>query len=326
MSWVPAFTDKLEHPIPIVNLLKSKQATPSPPPRPITISIVGAGQRGSGYAYYTILEPQWAKVVAVAEPVDIRRNKMAKVLKDLIFVINHFLLYNIPEENVFKDWKERPKLSDAVVIATLDDLHVEPAVAFANKKYNILLEKPMAITVEGCKKITKAVTENEKLSSFGNLVYFNSKNKPKEAGDAKNCLECKIESTCSYSAKKIYIDNGYKKGVVSWPVSVVTDITDIENLTNALKNGPYGRCVYECDNDVADNQVVDLEFANGEIEGDGINTIMYYNFLTRKKELLKPSDILGVKDLDGHAGGDLSLMRAFIYSIGESLFDLKDTV
>ncbi|RIB20365.1 putative oxidoreductase YteT-like protein [Gigaspora rosea] len=422
MSWIPAFTDKIEHPIPINNLLKSKQATPSHPPRPITISIVGAGQRGSGYAYYTILEPQWAKVVAVAEPVDIRRNRMVK-------------LYNIPEENVFKDWKEmidRPKLSDAVVIATLDDLHVEPAVAFANKKYNILLEKPMAITVEGCKKITKAVTENKiifavghvlrytphniliksiidsgfignivniqhmepvgfwhfahsyvrgnwrkeeescfslmtkcchdidlmsywnnspcKISSFGNLVYFNSKNKPKDAGDATNCLECKIEPTCPYSAKKIYIDNGYKKGVISWPVSVVTDITDIENLTNAIKNGPYGRCVYECDNDVADNQIVNLEFANGstanitmiaytetvckrktkifgtlgEIEGDGINTVMYYNFLTRKKELLKPSEILGVKGLGGHAGGDLALMRAFIYSIGESLFDLRD--
>ncbi|CAG8587165.1 7062_t:CDS:10 [Gigaspora margarita] len=311
MSW---FTDKIEQPNPIVNLLKSKQAIPSPPPRPITVSIVGAGQRGTGYAYYTILEPQWAKVVAVAEPVDIRRNRMVK-------------LYNIPEENVFKDWKEmieRPKLSDAVVIATLDDLHVEPAVAFANKKYNILLEKPMAITVEGCKKITKAVTENEKISSFGNLVHFNSKNKPKEAGDAKNCLECKIESTCPYSAKKIYIDNCYKKGVVSWPVNVVTDIPDIENLTNALKNGPYGRCVYECDNDVADNQVVNLEFANGEIEGDGINTIMYYNFLTRKKELLKPSEILGVNNLGGHAGGDLALIRSFIYSIGESLFDLKD--
>ncbi|CAG8661460.1 19278_t:CDS:10 [Cetraspora pellucida] len=319
MSWMPAFTDKIAHPVPIVSLLKSKQVTPPPPPRPITISIVGAGQRGSGYAYYTKIEPQWAKVVAVAEPVDFRRNKMAK-------------LYNIPEENVFTDWKEMikcPKLSDAVVIATLDELHVEPAVAFANKKYNILLEKPMAITIEGCKKITEAVMKNEiifavghvlrytahniliksiidagylgnivniqhmepvgfwhfahsyvrgnwrkeeetcfslmtkKIGSFGNLVYFNSKNKPKEAGDAKHCYECKIEPTCPYSAKKIYIDNGYKKGVVSWPISVVTDIIDIENLTNALKNGPYGRCVYECDNDVADNQVVNLEFANG---------------------------------------------------------------
>ncbi|CAG8825434.1 42068_t:CDS:10, partial [Gigaspora margarita] len=316
MSWIPAFSDKTEHPVSIVNLLKSKQATPLPPPRPITISIVGAGQRGSGYAYYTKIEPQWAKVVAVAEPIELRRNKMAKS-------------YNIPKENVFTDWLEmikRPKLSDAVVIATLDELHVEPTVAFANKKYNILLEKPMAITIEGCKKITNAVLENEKTSSFGNLVYFNSKNKPKEAGDAKICLECKIEPTCPYSAKKIYIDNFYKKGVVSWPISVVTDIVDIENLTHALKNGPYGRCVYECDNDHVQKQFVKERIFGslGEIECDGINTIMYCNFLTRKKEMLKPADILGFKDLSGHGGGDLALMRAFIYSIGESLFALKD--
>ncbi|RIB13526.1 putative oxidoreductase [Gigaspora rosea] len=423
MSWIPAFSDKIECPIFIVNLLKSKQSTSSHPSKPITISIIGAGQRGFTYANYTKIEPQWAKVVAVAEPIEFRRNKMVK-------------LYNISKENVFIDWKEmikRPKLSDVVVIATLDDLHVEPTIAFANKKYNILLEKPMAINIEGCKKIKNAVLENEiiftighvlrytphnilvksiidsgfignvvniqhmepvgfwhfthsyvrgnwrkekescfslmtkcchdidlisywnsspcvKISSFGNLVYFNSKNKPKEAGDAKHCSECKIESTCPYSAKKIYIDNFYKKGVESWPVNVVTDIVDIENLTDALKNGSYGRCVYECDNDVVDNQVVNLEFANGstanitmiaytetacerktkifgtlgEIECDGIDTITYYNFLTRKKEIIKPVDIFEHKDLSSHGGGDLALIRSFIYSIGESLSTLKD--
>lgn len=47
------------------------------------------------------------------------------------------------------------------------------------------------------------------------------------------------------------------KGWVSWPVSVVcgNSIPDIESVTEALKTGPYGRCVYECDNDVCSNQV-----------------------------------------------------------------------
>ena len=36
---------------------------------------------------------------------------------------------------------------------------------------------------------------------------------------------------------------------------MVSDVVDVENITKALREGPYGRCVYESDNDVMSHQV-----------------------------------------------------------------------
>lgn len=44
---------------------------------------------------------------------------------------------------------------------------------------------------------------------------------------------------------------------------VDADVLDIENVTEALRTTSYGRCVYECDNDVVDHQVVNIEYEGG---------------------------------------------------------------
>jgi hypothetical protein len=120
-----------------------------------------------------------------------------------------------------------------------------------------------------------------KVHSFGSISHFKASKKPREAGDAKRCLECPSEQQCVWSAKKIYLDSlhgGEERGKVSgsksrssrvvlsgqWARHVVdADVLDIENVGEALKTSPYGRCVYECGNDVVDHQVVTIEYEGG---------------------------------------------------------------
>ena len=45
------------------------------------------------------------------------------------------------------------------------------------------------------------------------------------------------------------------QGNEEWPISVFVDEPSVETVTEALRTGPYGKCVYDTDNDVCDNQV-----------------------------------------------------------------------
>jgi len=174
-----------------------------------------------------------------------------------------------------------------------------------------------------------------KVSSFGSLRHFSHKGKPIDAGDATRCFDCAMEKDCPYSAKKIYLEP-VSRGHTGWPVSTLVDgIPDIENITTALKEGPYEQCVYESNNDVCDNQVVNLEFENGstasftmvaftkaicdrrlqihfthgEIIGDMV-TYTVSDFRTGKTKTFHPNDEGG-----GHGGGDFGLIRAFVEAV-----------
>lgn len=122
------------------------------------------------------------------------------------------------------------------------------------------------------------------------------------------------------------------------------DIPDIENITEALKTGPYGVCVYESPNDVCDHQVVNFEFANGttasltmvafssaicerqtrmhfshgEIIGD-MNTFTVTDFRTG---VLKEHSF---PHAGGHGGGDIGLMETFVKAVKERNQELLGT-
>ncbi|NQU09831.1 Gfo/Idh/MocA family oxidoreductase [bacterium] len=175
-------------------------------------------------------------------------------------------------------------------------------------------------------------------SSFGTRQHFRREAMPANA--AERCLDCGCEPECPYSAKRFYFDR-LNRGQHEWPLNVITTELTPAGVEAALRTGPYGRCVYACDNDVVDHQVVNLLFdggatatftMNGFNEGAGRQTrlfgtrgqietdsryIHHYDFLTEKTETIdtKAGDqtILG-----GHGGGDYGLMDAFVSAVAEN--------
>lgn len=370
--------------------------------------IVGAGNRGTGYADYIHAHPHAGRVVGVAEPREHPRRALAEK-------------HGLAVDRIFNDWQslaQQPRLADAVVIATQDAMHAEPSIAFAKLGYDILQEKPLAPNEEDCRRIVAAVREagvlfavchvlryttytrafkklldsgaigelvsiqhlepvgywhmahsfvrgnwrNEResssmllakschdldwlshlvakpcrrVASFGSLNHFRPEHRP--AGAADRCLDCAVEASCPYSAKNIYLGM-VAKGRSGWPLDVLTPEPTEANVLEALRNGPYGRCVYACDNDVVDHQVVIMEFdggltasftmtgfnegghrktrifgTRGALYGDGV-TIEHVDFLTDKRTV-HDTRAADASIQGGHGGGDDGLMEAFLAAL-----------
>ena len=75
-------------------------------------------------------------------------------------------------------------------------------------------------------------------------------------------MACAIEPECAYSAVRLYRGMA-ERGDTGWPVSVLAWPPTVEHVDEALREGPYGRCVWASDNDVVDHQVVTLRFERG---------------------------------------------------------------
>ncbi|MFF4774686.1 Gfo/Idh/MocA family protein [Microtetraspora fusca] len=375
--------------------------------RRVALALAGAGIRGQTYASWVARNPDRARLVAVADPDPHRRALVAA---------EH------PGIAEYASWQELLDAgtgADAVIVATQDQEHVAPAVAFARAGHDLLLEKPLAPSEEECRAIVSAVSEagvrlavchvlrytpytdlvrkvvgtgvlgeimsvqhlepvgwwhaahsyvrgpwrSERLaspmllakschdldwlayvtgrgitrvSSFGDLGHFRPEKRP--AGAADRCLDCAIEPDCPYSAPKLYYPALRERGAV-WPVTAITDATDEAGLTEALRTGPFGRCVYACDNDVVDHQVLAMEFeggatgtftmtafteqthrqtwifgSHGRLIGDG-ERVSVLDFRTGRTEIAETGPIGDGNAGDGHGGGDDGLMDAFVRAV-----------
>lgn len=349
--------------------------------------------------------PDQARVVAVAEPREAYRNRFVRA-------------HRLDDAQVFHSWQDfcaRPKMCDAVVLATMDRDHVGPAVACLRKGYHLFLEKPMATTLEDCQAIEAAqrasgkvvavchslryhrgfhtvkelvdrgrigrlITMNQieqvsywhqahsfvrgnwgnegrstfmllakschdldymayligapcrRVTSYGALSHFRAEHAP--AGSTARCTDgCAVERACPYSAIRRYVECG-ASARRAWPANVVSPAHTREAHLAAIQSGPYGRCVWRCDNDVVDHQVVAMEFAGdvtatftmtaftngggrqvrlhgaeGELTFDETK-IVIHRFGEKSAETIAIP-----RETGGHGGGDLRAMRSWLDAI-----------
>ncbi len=114
------------------------------------------------------------------------------------------------------------------------------------------------------------------ISSMGGLSYFKAENAP--MGATKRCVDCPHKETCAYSAVKYYLRERAERGYFGWPVSVLSPTPTLESITEAVQKGPYGRCVFYCDNDVVDHQVVNMTFTGGKTASFTMTAFSNYMF------------------------------------------------
>jgi len=121
----------------------------------------------------------------------------------------------------------------------------------------------------------------------------------------------------------------------SYVESVTGDPTE-ENILKQMRVGPYGRCVFACDNNVADHQVVNMDFVNGatavftlagcskfgerrttifgsegELNGDGERIYLHTYIDGKTVEVPVPP----VPEYDHHGGGDFNLVQEFVNAV-----------
>lgn len=171
------------------------------------------------------------------------------------------------------------------------------------------------------------------LSSIGSLKYFKKEFKPQ--GSTYRCTDgCKYLGSCEYNAIKVYLQNQTTNNN-GWLAQYISIEQNEESIINGLKNGPYGICVYDCDNNVVDHQTVLMQYQDevtatlnmnifskdcfreiriagtkGEIIGNDRDNIIKINYWNGQFQIID----IGKQypDMTGHGNGDAILIEKFV--------------
>lgn len=180
--------------------------------------------------------------------------------------------------------------------------------------------------------------ESQSIQAFGDLKWFRKENAP--AGSTARCTDgCAVESTCPYSALKIY----YRKRQRTYVFDLPEDKDKQgDAILDFLKTTDYGRCVYKMDNDQCDHYTTNILFKGnitasfnmeaftpwggrrtrvmgsmGFIEGD-MSKFTIYDFRTDQSKTYesKVLDVANYKN-EGHGGGDWRLVADWIQAVAQ---------
>ena len=349
--------------------------------RPVSIVAIGAGNRTNKYLEYVRRNPDKARLIGVVELNDLRRQKVADE-----FDLDASCCYTD-----YRDFFRSPLKADAVMICTPENMHFEPAMLAIEAGYHVLLEKPIAQTLEECMAIGEAArrknvivsvchvlryhpyfiklkelacsgelgniisinhctavgvdrathsfvrglwsreadtnpmliskcchdidfllwltkTRCRKITSFGSLRWFRSKNAPE--GSAERCIDCKVEAQCPFSAVDLY--RVRRDWISNFDIPQGKTIDQV--IEDELREGKYGRCIYHCDNDVVDHQIVSMEM-------DSEVTINFSMDLFTLKDHRKTHICLTEGEIDGNE----TLLRVRRFRGGaETVYDFSN--
>ncbi|PYE54836.1 Gfo/Idh/MocA family protein [Deinococcus yavapaiensis] len=130
---------------------------------PVTAVLLGAGNRGADvYGAWALAHPESLRIVAVAEPDDAKR---------ATFAASH----GIPSEGQFARWHDllaRPKLADAAIVALPDREHEASGQATLRAGYHTMLEKPIASTLDGTRRVVDAARNADVVLMLGYVLRY----------------------------------------------------------------------------------------------------------------------------------------------------------
>lgn len=252
----------------------------------------------------------------------------------------HVLRYTVFYQKI-KEIIESGKIGDIVAIQAIENVcYWHQAHSFVRGNWrNSDLSSPM-ILQKSCHDMDillwLANKKCKNVSSFGDLRLFKEEKAPE--GSALRCLDCKVKDSCPFDAEKIYLTNkstGVLHGRTGWPCDILSLKPTEESIREAIKTGPYGRCVYHCDNNVVDHQVVNLELEDdttisftmcaftskghrslkvmgtlGDIEANSGDNIIDIGVFGKEHEIIDVRTL--TNDFSGHGGGDNRLVKDFL--------------